>query len=286
MRFLNAYTKGLKLATSNVKVWLILYALNFLFAFLLAFPFFKYLDSKLAHTMAVDKLTNGFDFTIFNDFLNEYGDIFGFIINQSMVSVFLFLLLSVFTVGGILLLFMQLLQKELQYTKIQTFFRGGSKYYWRLFRLSFYFFIIHLALFLIAFTIFNQLTADGLARFESEKPIWNIGYIVFGIYLFLATIFFMIHDYAKIHIVHVDRHLLVQPFWQSIQLVLKNFPQVFLLYLLNLATFALLYFLYWNIQTGAILLTFLIGQIFIFLRVGMKLLNLGSATALYQEIYG
>ncbi len=280
MNFIKAYTSGLKTIFSKGKLWLLLYALNFLFAIFLAYPLSGFLGTKLGHTLAADILFERFDYAISNDFINEYGDAFGVILNQSVVGIGLYLLLSVFLIGGIL---NSLKVKEKAYS-LTTFWSGSGKYFWRMLRLTIYFLLMQIVI-LIAFVIlFSTLTAGGLERFHNEGEIIKRGLIILPLYLLVATIFFMIHDYAKIHVVATDKSLLFQPIRQAFSWVFKNFPQTFLLYLLNLLTFGLLFFIYLKLDGGtAIFAIFLIGQFFVLARIGTKLLNLASATELYQD---
>lgn len=280
MNFINAYTSGLKTIFSKGKLWLLLYALNFLFAIFLVYPLSGFLGTKLGHTLAADTLFKGFDFSIANDFVQEYGDAFGVIMNQSIFGIILYLLLSVFLVGGILNIFKA---NEKAYS-LTSFWSGGGKYFWRMFRLAIYFLLIQIAVFVLFFMLFATLTAGGLERFHNEGEIIQRGLIILPIYLLVATIFFMIHDYAKIHVVATDKSFLFQPIKQAFGWVFKNFSQTFLLYLLNLLTFGLLFFIYIKLDGGtAMLLVFLIGQFFVLARIGTKLLNLASATKLYQQ---
>jgi hypothetical protein len=280
MNFITAYIKGLKTSFQKGKLWLLLYALNFIFALFLAYPLSGFLEGKLGKTMAIEQLAKGFDFTVFNDLFNESGELIGFILNQSLVVLGLYTLLSVFLVGGILAVFKN--RETVSY--IAQFWSGAANYFWRMLRLTIYFLLFQIGLFILFFTLFSFLTAGGLERFHNEAQIVQRGLIILPFYLFLATTMFMIQDYAKIHVVATERKLLFQPILQAFRWVFKNFFQVFSLYLLNLITFGLLFFIYWNLNTGSnILWIFLIGQIFIFTRIGTKLLNLASATIFYQE---
>jgi len=280
MNFIKAYTLGLKTIFSKGKLWLLLYALNFLFAIFLAYPLSGFLGTRLGHTLAADTLFERFDYAISNDFINEYGAAFGVILNQSVVGIGLYLLLSVFLVGGIL---NSLKVKEKTYS-LATFWSGGGQYFWRMLRLTIYFLLMQIVVLVAFFMLFSTLTAGGLERFHNEGDIIKRGLIILPLYLLVATIFFMIHDYAKIHVVATDKNLLFQPIRQAFGWVFKNFSQTFLLYLLNLLTFGLLFFIYLKLDGGtAIFAVFLIGQFFVLARIGTKLLNLASATELYQD---
>jgi len=280
MNFITAYTTGLKNIFGKGKLWLLLYALNLIFAIFLAYPLSGFLGNKLGDTLAADKLFEGFDFLIANDFINQYSDAFGVIMNQSVFGLILYLLLSVFLVGGILNIFKQ--AKE-EYS-LTDFWSGSGKYFWRMLRLTIYFLLIQIGVLVLFFMLFFTLTAGGLDRFHNEGEILQRGLMLLPFYLLVATIFFMIQDYAKIHIVATDRSLIFKPILQAFRWVFKNFSQTFLLYLLNLLTFGFLFFIYWKLDGGnAVLAIFLIGQFFIIARIGTKLLNLASATELYQN---
>ena len=280
MNFITAYTAGLKSIFGKGKLWLLLYTLNLLFAIFLAYPLSGFLGNKLGDTLAADQLFERFDFSIANDFINEYSDAFGVIMNQSIFGLVLYLLLSVFLVGGILNIFKQ----EKTTYSLTDFWNGGGKYFWRMLRLTIYFLLMQIGVLVLFFMLFSTLTAGGLDRFHNEGAIIRRGLIILPFYLLTATIFFMIHDYAKIHVVAMDQNFVFQPILQAFRWGFKNFSQTFLLYVLNLLTFGLLFFIYWQLDGGnAVLAIFLIGQFFIIARIGTKLLNLASATELYQS---
>jgi len=280
MNFIKAYTSGLKTIFGKGKLWLLLYALNFLFAIFLAYPLSGFLGNKLGDTLAADKLFENFDFSITNDFINQYGDAFGVIANQSVFGLGLYLLLSVFLVGGILNIFKE---AEGSYG-LSDFWKGGGKYFWRMLRLAIYFLAMQIGILILFFLLFSTLTAGGLDRFHNEGDIIRRGLIILPIYLLCSTIFFMIHDYAKIQVVATDKQIVFRPILEAFKWVFRNFGQAFLLYLVNLLTFAVLFFIYLKLDGGsAILAIFLIGQFFIVARIGTKLLNLASATKLYHS---
>ena len=277
MKAISAYIKGWGLSLRHFKMWGLLYIFNLLFALLLTFPTFQFLNGKLSNTLAIDKMFHQFDFTIFNDILGEYGDIVGILTNQSILSSLLFLLLSIFLTGGVLNVFRH---RDVPF-RFAGFWVGCSKFFWRLFGLTILFLLIQGIVLVAFFFIFNGLTAGGLDRFENEAAIYHRALLVFPFYAFFAMLFWMLQDYIKI--VMVDKDIsLFRSIGQGIRFVFRNFFSTFFLYLLNALTFVGVLYLYWQIPSGnAIVFGFIIGQLFLFLRIGTKLLNLGSATILY-----
>jgi len=273
MNILATYIRGWGSTFKHFKMWGLYYVFNFLFAFLLSFPVFKFLEDKLANTLVVDRLYEQFDFTIFNDILNEYGDIVGILTNQSLIATFLFLLLAVFLTGGIL----QIFKHRTQAFDFDDFWSACSHYFWRILGLTLLFLVLHGVLLFVFKSILDWLTVGGLDRFNSEVEIYKRGMLLLPFYAIIATIIWMIQDYAKVLMIAEDLSLF-RSLREGLRFVFNNFMSTFLLYLINLLVFGLLFYLYWQIPTGnAFLFAFVLGQIFLFLRIGTKLANLASA---------
>lgn len=282
---LKAYQEGWKKVWIDKKMWVLLYLLNFAFALLTAFPFSGFLSKTVGHTLANSKMLGGFDYEFVTDFMREYGGGMSVILNLSFGIIGLFFIFSIFWMGGIL----SVLKVNSPTFSFQKFWQGSTIYFWRLTRLTFYFFIMHaLVLGIFVFLFISQ--GVNPLEVESEIPIINRFKIFVPIYLILATILFMIQDYAKVHIIHHDGKVITQPIKSAFRFVFKNFRKCFGLYLLNILTFFTFFGIYWLLSnsfksdtTPTILLFFIIGQIFILSRIAVKLLNLGSAFSLYEE---
>jgi len=288
LRAVQAYIKGCHFLVSNWKLCLVLYTFNIAFAFIAAFPLNNYLQSTVAHTLSIQESLKGFNYGIISDFLNEYGSGLAVVFNQSLVILFLFLLISIFLTGGILNI---IKFSPARYDNF-TFWQGCLNYFWRFFRLTTYFLIIHAILLFIIFKVYTTISG-GLNLFEldSDKQLVDAFKIVFPVYLFLVMLVFLVQDYIKIHIVHEERFLLTQPIWQGVVLVFKNFIPFLLLYVFNMLTFIILFGVYWLISNtfqtetlGIIFLVFIIGQICIIARIGIRLINLSSASWLYKKV--
>ncbi len=288
MKAIKAYAKGWQFLFKNWKMCLILYVFNVGFAIVAAFPLNNYLQSTVAHTLSIQESLKGFNYAIISDFLNEYGSGLAVIFNQSLVIVFLFLLVSIFLTGGIL--------NVVKYfpTRFEhgIFWQGCIKYFWRLFRLTFYFLIVQGLVLFIAYKAYT-FTAGGIDFFklDSDQQLVDAFKIVLPIYLFVVMLLFLIQDYIKIHVVHQEKFLLTKPIWQGVVSVFKNILPFLILYLFNLITFILVFGTYWlvsdSFQTetlGMIFLVFAISQICIIARIGVRLINLSSVGWLYQSV--
>ena len=286
MAILKSYRSGWKKVWKNKRMWVLLYLLNFVFALLSAVPFSGFLSKSLGHTLATSNMLNGFDYTFISDLMREYGSGFSVVMNLSLGIILLFFIFSIFWMGGIL----SILKREENDYSFRKFWQGSAFYFWKLTRLTFYFTLFQIAILVIFIFIFMQ---GGVSPFEveSEVTIIQTGMILLPLYLLVATIFFMIQDYAKMHILHQEEGLIFQSIIKAFGFVLKNFRKCFGLYLLNILTFLVFFGVYWILSnsfisdtTPTIALLFLIGQAFIFSRIAVKLLNLGSAMDLFQNL--
>jgi len=282
----HALKYGFRIATLNFKLWGMLYLVNLLFAGLVVVPLLYYLGDKLAFTKATDRLIGGFDFTLFNDFLNQYPEFLSLMSTQTAMIGLLFTLLYIFLNGGILT---RIKNYETDIHRLENFWMGCGKYFWRLLRLTIYFLIIHLMIALIFIIIFNLSIKGGLERFASEADIFSRAKWCLLGYVITALFFFMVQDYAKVMIVARDRRWIFQEFWGAFGLVIKNIGKTYGLYLLLFGIFIVLSVLYgqlngWIHQAGIpALILFLIGQVYVLLQIGFKLVNLGVVTAVFRQ---
>lgn len=288
MKAVKAYTKGWQFLFNNWKMCLILYAFNVGFAIVAAFPLNNYLQSTVAHTLSIQESLKGFNYAIISDFLNEYGTGLAVVFNQSLLILLLFLLVSIFLTGGIL----NVIKYYPARFESGLFWQGCIKYFWRLFRLTFYFLIVQGLVLFIAYKVYTFFSGGiNFFELESDKQLIDAFKIVFPFYLFLVMLLFLIQDYIKIHLIHEEKYLLTKPIWKSVVLVFKNFLPFFVLYLFNLITFLLLFGAYWFIselfQTetlGMIILVFAISQVSIIARIGSRLINLSSVGWMYKSV--
>jgi hypothetical protein len=286
MKSLKAYFKGWSSLFRYKWMWMLLYLSNFIFAFLAAIPVSGFLGNTVGHSLSLERSVEAFDYIFLNELMNEYRDLIISILDQSVLFVLLFLLFSVFLMGGVL----NILKKDQERFSFNVFLKGCAKYFWRLFRLNIYFIAIQVGVLAIFFFLFYTL-CNGLSPFEmeSEKQMIDALLVLTPIYMLVFTIISMIQDYSKIHLVHQDPGLLFKTFQESLGIVFKSFWRFFFLYLLNIITLLVSFGIYWFLKglfdastMLSVFLMFVIIQFFVIARVGVKILNLSSATYLYK----
>jgi hypothetical protein len=288
MKVFSAYKKGLKSTFQKKKMWLFLYLINLLFAFLAAGPFSDLLESELANSKVIQHIFGGFDYTVFMEFYQQNSGAIWAFLGQAIILVFVFFVFNIFFSGGIINTF----YKNKEHFILRNFWYDCSQFFWRFLRLTFYFLMFHAVLLAIFGVLFYTIIEGGSnANLVSEVTIISGAKIIFPIYAISAIILSMIQDYAKIHIVSGDKKMLTKPILEVFKLTFKNFVKTASLYLLNILTILIIFGIYRLLQTPftsdnmmGIFILFLVGQLFLFGRIGVKLLNLGSATWMYKYI--
>ncbi len=284
MKATSAYTEGWKAVFRNGRMWLGLYLFNILFALLAAVPFSGYLGRTVGQSLALERSLSGFNYTFLEGFLREYGQGLSPILDASLGFVALYLLFSVALMGGILVVFRGFYE-PFQWS---VFWRGCTRFFWRLLGLTVVFLLIHAVVLGIFGAIYLGAT-NGLDIFgmETELELVRPLYVLLPVYLPVAAAFFMAQDYAKVHLVQNEQAGLFRTIGQAFRLAVRNFGSFYFLYLLNIASLLILFAIYWWVGTlfqSGIALLFFWGQAFVFGRIGLRLLNLGSATYLYRKI--
>ena len=285
MRAINAYLQGWKLTWQHKRMWLLFYGFNLAAALIATIPISGYLNNTLRESLASSKLLDGFNYTLITDLLNQYGDGIAILMDQTLLLILVFLIITIFLTGGMLHLFRQ--QVKFDY---KVFWYGCQHYFWRLLRLTVYFLLIHLVLLVLFYFLFLRLT-NGFSPFklESEVQVIAVLQVLIPVYLILAAFLLMIQDYAKILIVDKDQSLIFSPFWQNFKIVFKNIRSFSLLYLINLLTALAIWGIYYllsKVIQNAWVLALILGQVFVLARIGLNMLNLASATLCYQDTLG
>ena len=290
MKAIKAYIYAWSLLIGKSKgMWLALFLSNFLFALLAAYPLKGFLNKTIGYSLSVPESLKTFDYPLINDFFTEHGEGFMLIFNQSFTITFLFILFNIYLTGGVLSIYNHIDTKDFRWG---DFWLGCTKNFFRLFVLALVFLLLHLLLFFLVWKLFVSLSG-GLSPFvlESDAQWINAFQIVLPVYLSLSFLLFMWHDFAKVYTLIENRFPLFKPVGQAFKKISQNFFSSFFLYLLNGITFLFLLGIYLfihrflNDHSSAIhiVLLFLLTQAFIFMRFGLKLLNLGSINGLIKN---
>ena len=285
MVIINILKNGITQFWQNKRILFVLYGAILGAALLIALPIKAYLESHAGHSLMVEDLVKGFDYTFLNDFMTNYGSGFAPIFQQSILIIGLFLIIMIFLIGGILSIYQQQPNKW----DSQLFWGKSAVYFWKMFRLSIYFVIIHF-LVIGLFGFFYYLAIQGFSL-KDDTVIFTTWKWLLPLYIIVSAFFFMWHDYTKIMVINHQNRWLYTSTIQAFRFILKNFKTVYLLFLLNIGLLFLVYginyFFTSFLKTGQnapFYIAFLISQFFLLARLSVKLINWSSASILYKKL--
>ena len=281
--YINAFRWNLQ----NLRLWFWNYLGNLILALAVAAPLMSLLETTLGNTLASRHLMEGFDYSVYSDFMNEYGESILPILSQSQLVIGLYFILSIFLLGGILSYIKQIPQQ----LNFSQFLSVCARYFWKYFGLTLVFLVVHG---LIAFMIWMlyrwSVNGFDLKYLDSELVIYARGRMALVGYLLIGGMGFMLHDYAKVALIHQEEPKVFEAVKAGFRCLRRAFAAASVLYLLYFLVFLALTAIYWNFSgddlnstSMSIWLTFLLGQLFIFFRIGLKIHNLTTASLLFQE---
>ena len=271
-------------------VWLI-YGITLVLGLLVALPLYNTLKVEDQNSLAFTNLLNGFDYTVFSDFMHRSGRAINPLMSVGRWMGILYVFLSVFTAGGILSRFAQPAGPRPSVPfHIGQFLSVCSQYvgrFLRLFGVTFLFVVAGAGIWLVI----GSLVSIALNDTFTERGLFWTGLVFFGLFVLTATLLLCIGDYAKVLMFREDERNTFRAFGRGGQLVWRNFGKTYgpywLLIGIGTSLFAL-YFLLDDLITmrnwPTILLMFVVQQALIFARVGLKVWWLGTAYGVYETL--
>lgn len=170
------------------------------------------------------------------------------------------------------------------------FFSQNGEYFFRFVRLLIISLLFYWGIFRWVANPLHDWLEDATRDVTQEKTVILFTLLVYALVAFLLLLVSMALDYAKIALVVERRRSALLACLRGARFVLAHPGSALGLYLLLAAVSLLLVWLYSLVapgpgQSGAttILLTFLVGQIYLIARLGLKLWFLAGQTALFQS---
>lgn len=280
MKVMKSYGLGIKKASSQGKMVLVLWAFSLLFAAVVYFVGRGYFVEALGLS-ALGETLKQFDAGLFLEMLTHNAAPLGMMFKVVVLLAFLYYWVSIFLTGGILHVLLspnESMGNEPRRRRFApAFFQGAGRYFGRFFRLEVYSLIIWVGFLLFQWVIWlvaGPLTSDG----TNEKMMYYVFWIWLGLSLALVFFIRMVIDYARIIIARADTGRVWRSLWEAAGFVFKRLFGTLALYYILLITGVAIFLVYWGIQsrisTGSVAtiwLAFLIGQVFIMSRGWLKI---------------
>jgi hypothetical protein len=284
---------GIKQASANWKLILLLLAIYLLVSLPLAAPVFVLILQTSSGTAAAERLlADKLDVAWLIDLINEQLTGLSIATLGAQLGLMLlvigsaYLLLNTFFAGGIL----EILTSEDRPFTMQKFFAGCGAYFWRFFRLmlvSLIFYGIAIGLYLLVRWPLTK--ADD--RATVELPIVIKQYALGLLLLLLLALVNMIFDYAKIGTVIHDRRKMFRETFKALRFAFRRFAITYPLYLVIALTGLILFFvLTWlrgvipQSSFITVLLATALGQLALASRLWTRLVFYGAEADLYQRL--
>jgi hypothetical protein len=285
MKLLHSYGKGFNQTFSNKKIVTTIYAILLLFALAIAIPFSKTIKIEAGNSMAISKLLNDFNYTVYTDFMREAGKAIQPYISTAFWIAILYLVFTIFFSGGIL----TLLKDGKGDKSLKLFWQGCAIYFWRFFRLALYMVILQIIAFIAVYIPLSAIIGS-ISKTSTEPTIFYTAIAGVVIHLLLFIILLTVTDYAKVMMVEHDAYRPLRTIIRSFGFVFKHFFSTIGLYKSLLIFPVVLFVLYFIVvdKIGmstwfTIFITFIIQQAFIWLRVYVKFWYLASELDLYNR---
>lgn len=289
MIIFKAYAAGLKATVKSKMMSTLIYAVILLLALIIALPFRSVLSEQAGNSMSLHSLLKHFNYTIYSDFMNSAAKIINpFLLAALWMGTFYFLF-TIFFTGGIL----NILSDENQKFSVVNFLSGCGKYFFRFLRLGIYLLIIQFLTALIIFLPLSKILSNNYETTQNEASLFYIFLAGAIVFIVLFILILVIGDYAKIILFKNDSKKVIRTIGKSFQFVFRHLFGTYTLYFLILAVSILLFVIYLLLDNAigmisgfTIFVMFLIQQIFIWLRVLIKVWFLGSELSFYKIING
>ncbi|MBN8823823.1 MULTISPECIES: hypothetical protein [unclassified Spirosoma] len=261
----------------------LIYGITLVLGLVVALPFYSTLLTEDQDSRAFLNLLNGFDYTIYSDFMQRSRKAILPLISVGRWLGALYLFLSIFFAGGILFRFSQ------PTARFDTglFWQACTHYFGRFLRLfgvTLLFLLIGAGIWLVAGSLVAIVADDVL----TERGQFWVGAAFFACAALTGTLILCIGDYAKVLMFREDSHQAFKSFGQAGRLVLGSILRTYGLYWLFILIGAGMFGLYFLIDEAilmsnwiTILLMFIIQQAMIFGRIGLKVWALGTAYNTY-----
>ncbi len=287
MSIVRAFSSGLRRASTEPKMILVLYFANLLMALPVAMAFRAVLASGFGSSMTPSTLLGSLDFTTWQDFLTVHRDELSAVFRQISWIVMLSMLVNAFLAGGIL----TVLKDSRGKFTASSFFGGCGAYLGRFLRLFLLFVIVLLLVGLLVGGIVGFLGQALTDNANSEITYIWVQCAMAILFMIPVMLVMMIADYAKVSVVLNDERSMLKSAWKATTFVFRNIFKTFGLELLLVLVAILLFVVYLLIDLSigmtsdlTIVLMSVIQQLFIASRAWVKVMFFEGELSLYESL--
>jgi len=267
----SAFDQGLKSLGRNLNVILVVYLINLLMAFLLVRPFKIFLNSSIADRPLANKLSEGFDYGIVGDLIRENDNVISVLISSTGGMVLLYVIWVLFYTGGLMAII-----KEGSEAKLESFWRGGAKYFFRLLLLLLLLMILTAGFLFVCYKLLMHVGVNPFDLVSEEPVIKRLQLIsaLTAIFFFLISIF---RDLMKVSFINASSSNFMSKLLSAMKNVfsLKHLG-IALLHTFILGCIFIIFYFLKKLSANSAIILFLVSQVFLLLRIIYKYVRLST----------
>jgi hypothetical protein len=287
MFLFNSITDGVRQAKKNWRIIFIFYTVNLLLALLITVPLQSALTETVGQSLMGRQVLKEFNLAFIFEFLNQQPLTVPQLIQNVFYFSVIFVFVQTFLLGGTIKVF----YARKQYFSSMFFFTGCLEYFTRFLKLFFVWFGIFIIL--IIFHFFAGVLIRYFTRsIDNEITILWLTLVRWGLLLLALLLVNLFMDYAKIITVSEDLPKILPALKATARFVCRHFGQTLLLYSTIGLIGVMAVVIYWpssgwlQFENGlSVALVFLLRQIFILFRLGIRLLFYAAQQHLYVKHY-
>jgi hypothetical protein len=282
---LTSLKSGIASTLKNKRMVFVYYLMNLIFGLIIMLPMYFLLNRIAGNTLMMEKMAGRLDIDFFFELLiKQSSTLF------SLRGLFLFVpmvywLFGLFLSGGAYAIFIS----DVKYSP-SVFWSGSAKYFGRFFRL----FLWSIPVFAVFYCI--QFIEIGVERLiygsdPYQNIIWWGTWIRVGIGYIGILIYYLVLDYTRIDVVINDETKMRRALWYGIKFTFRNFFKTFnltlILFLIGIAALVIYNPIVNSLHapSGFIIFTlFIVQQIYMFVRMILKLTLYSSQVSLYNSL--
>ena len=285
MILFNSITDGVRQVKKNWRIIFIFYTVNLLLALLITLPLQSALTETVGQSLAGRQLLKEFNLAFIYEFLHQQPLTASQLIQNLFYFSLVFVFVQTFLLGGTIKVF----YARKQSFSPMFFFTGCLEYFTRFLKLFFVWFGIFIILILFHFFV-GVLIKHFTKSIENEITILWLTLVRLGLLLMAMLLVNLCLDYAKIITVSDDLPKILPALKVSARFVFRHFGQTVLLYGMIGLVGIMAVEIYWpfsgwlQFESGlSIALVFLVRQIFVLFRLGIRLVFYSAQQHFYVK---
>ncbi len=269
---------GLEKTLKEKRVIFYLWAIQAFVALIFTLPVFFLFRKTFAHSLLAENLIQGIDLIWLGDLIYNYQNLIPWIIGSGLAMILMAIPISLGLDGGI----MGALKSSQSFYFID-FIKASAYYFYRLLKI-FLLFLLLLILILFPFSrIFSSIFSLWMEKATNAWPVFWAGLIKFLLLLILYSLIRMFFDYTRLLMAIEDNKKAYKGVARSAAMISSRFFSAWAVFLVPSLISLFLTFIFFLIirfiPTTSLLIfwfSFILGQIYLFLRLATKVFTFGS----------